>query len=82
MHPGVDGELVRVRHAELLREAARERQIRAARRAGAIDRTSWRHRTGLAVVRLGEAIAGAGPRRSPTVTPGRAAVVRMNQEVC
>lgn len=81
MYPGVDGELVRVRHAELLREAARERQIRAARRAGAIDRPSWRRRAGLAVVRLGEVIAGAAPRRSPTVTPGRAAV-RMNQEPC
>lgn len=82
MHPAVDGELVRVRHAELLREADRERQIRAARRVGAVDGISWRRRAGLAFVRLGEVIAGASLRLPPTVAPSRGVVGQMNQETC
>lgn len=69
MHPGISGELLRARHAELVREASQARQIAAARRAN--PRRTWRGRAGLWLVRLGEAIAGPSLRRSPALTSTR-----------
>lgn len=71
MHPGLSGELLRARHAELVREASQARRIAAARRATGTPRRTWRGRAGLWLVRLGEAIAGPSLRRSPALTSTR-----------
>lgn len=71
MHPGISGELLRARHAELVREASQARRIAAARRAAGAPRLRWRGRAGLWFVRLGESIAGDSLRRSPALTSTR-----------
>lgn len=60
---GVRGTFVRAHQADLLAEAAAERQLRDARCAGE-QPAGVRRRLGLALVRAGHALAGEGPRHA------------------
>jgi hypothetical protein len=57
MHP-MTTEVIAARRADLLREAERARRVAAARRRGALGRSTWRVRVGALFIGLGEAVAG------------------------